>query len=330
MIAESHFFEGRRVWVAGHLGMVGSALMRALARENAVLLTAARDALDLRRQSQTEAWVAQNAPEFIFAAAAHVGGILANDRFPGRFIYDNLQIQTNIVEAARISGVQKIMLFGSSCIYPKLAPQPIPEESLLTGPLEETNQWYAVAKIAGVKLAQAYRRQYDMDVVSVMPTNLYGPGDNYDLVSSHVAAALLRRVHEANVAGLSTVTVWGTGTPLREFLHVDELAAACVFLMKHWSDGDPINIGSGEEVTISTLAGLIADIVGWRGDFVFDAGKPDGTPRKRLDTSRLDRLGWTASIRLRDGLANAYHDFLARWNAGEMRADAGVGVTAGR
>lgn len=311
---------GRRVWVAGHRGMVGAALVRAMAREGAVLLTVTRDELDLRRQAETESWIALHRPEFIFMAAARVGGILANDSYPAGFLYDNLLIQSNIVEAARLAGVAKTMLLGSSCIYPRLAPQPIAEASLLTGPLEETNQWYAVAKIAGVKLAQAYRREYGMDVVSVMPTNLYGPNDQYDLRNSHVAAALLRRVHQARVEGAAEVSIWGTGTPRREFLHVDDLAQACVFLMKSWSDADPINIGSGQEVTIAELAQLIAGIVGWTGRFAFDASKPDGTPRKLLDASRLTALGWTATTPLRAGLADAYRDFTARWEAGEFAA----------
>ena len=309
---------GRRVWVAGHRGMVGSALARALARENVQLLTASRGELDLRRQSDTEAWMRQHRPEIIFMAAARVGGILANDLYPAQFLYDNLQIQSNIVEAARVLGVEKTMLLGSSCIYPRMAPQPITEDSLLTGPLEETNQWYAIAKIAGVKLAQAYRRQYGMNLISVMPTNLYGPNDEYDLQNSHVAAAFLRRIHQAKVEGAAQVTIWGSGTPLREFLHVDDLAQACIFLMKTWSDPDPINIGSGQEVTVFDLARLIADIVGWSGEFVFDGSKPDGTPRKLLDVSRLTGLGWTASIPLREGLADAYGDFKARWEAGEF------------
>jgi GDP-L-fucose synthase len=308
----------RRVWVAGHRGMVGAALTRALARENALLLTVTHDELDLRRQTDTEAWMQRHRPEFIFMAAAKVGGILANDRYPAQFLYDNLQIQSNIVEAARLIGVEKTMLLGSSCIYPRLAAQPITEDSLLTGPLEETNQWYAVAKIAGIKLAQAYWRQYGMNLVSVMPTNLYGPNDEYDLDNCHVAAALVRRIHQARVEGTAQVPIWGTGTPRREFLHVDDLAQACIFLMKTWSNPDPINIGSGQEVTVFELAQLIADIVGWKGEFIFDGGKPDGTPRKLLDVSQLTALGWTASIPLHEGLANTYHDFKRRWNAGEF------------
>jgi len=309
---------GRRVWVAGHRGMVGSALTRALAREDVQLLTATHDELDLRRQAETEEWMRRHRPEIIFLAAARVGGILANDTYPAQFLYDNLLIQTNIIEAARLTGVAKTMLLGSSCIYPRLAPQPITEDSLLTGPLEPTNEWYAIAKIAGIKMAQAYRRQYGMNVVSVMPTNLYGPNDQYDPRNSHVAAALLRRLHQARVEGAPRVEIWGTGTPLREFLHVDDLAQACLFLMKTWSDPNPINIGSGQEVTVFDLARLIAEVVGWTGEFVFDKTKPDGTPRKLLDISRLTALGWTASIPLREGLVDAYGDFRARWDAGEF------------
>jgi len=313
---------GRRVWVAGHRGMVGSALTRALLRQDARLLSITSRELDLRRQSDTETWMRDQRPEFIFVAAAHVGGIFANDRYPAEFLYDNLMIQANIVEAARVLGVQKIMLLGSSCIYPRLAPQPISEDSLLTGPLEATNEWYAVAKIAGIKLAQAYHRQYGMNLLTVMPTNLYGPNDNYHPENSHVAAALLRRVHQARIDGASKVGIWGTGTPLREFLHVDDLAQACLFLMKTWSDPDPINIGSGQEVTVIELAHLIADIVGWSGEFVLDSSKPDGTPRKLLDISRLTGLGWTASIPMREGLTDAYNDFKARWHAGEFGSPA--------
>jgi GDP-L-fucose synthase len=311
-------FTGRRVWVAGHRGMVGAALSRRLAREGAVLLTATHAELDLRRQAPTEDWMARHRPEFVFVAAAKVGGILANDTYPGSFLYDNLMIQANIVEAARHCGVEKTMLLGSSCIYPRLAPQPIAESSLLTGPLETTNEWYAIAKIAGVKLAQAYRREYGMSLLSVMPTNLYGPGDDYDLRNSHVAAALLRRIHQAREVGAESVVLWGTGTPLREFLHVDDLADACLFLMRTWAEPDPINIGSGQEVSILALAALVAEVVGWNGRFDFDATKPDGTPRKLLDRSLLSAMGWQASIALRDGLADAYADFRARWDAGEF------------
>ena len=318
MATEQSLFAGRKVWIAGHRGMVGAALARAMTAEGAKLLTATHAELDLRRQADTEAWMARNRPDFIFVAAAKVGGILANDTYPAAFIYDNLMIQTNIIEAARTLGVKKTMLLGSSCIYPRLAPQPINEDSLLTGPLELTNEWYAVAKIAGIKLAQSYRRQYGMDVISVMPTNLYGQGDSYDPHDSHVAAALLRRIHEARVSGAREVTIWGTGTPLREFLFVDDLADACVFLMKTWSGPEPLNIGSGQEVSIIELARLVARTVGWDGEFVFDRAKPDGTPRKRLDVSRMNALGWTASTPMRDGFAKAYQDFTARWDAGEF------------
>jgi GDP-L-fucose synthase len=309
---------GRRVWVAGEHGMVGSALTRRLKRERADLITIGRAALDLRRQAETEAWIGENRPEFIFVAAARVGGIFANSNYPAQFLYDNLMIQANVVEAAKRASVQKVMLLGSSCIYPRMAPQPIPEEALLSGPLEETNQWYAVAKIAGVKLAQAYRREYGMNLIAVMPTNLYGPNDNYSPQNGHVVPALLRRFHESKIAGLDRVVIWGTGTPRREFLHVDDLADACVFLMKNWESEQLINIGGGQEVTIAALAHLVAEIVGWKGQLIFDAEKPDGSPRKLLDTSRLKALGWEPSIRLREGLADAYSDFRGRWDAGEF------------
>ncbi|MGH6675276.1 MAG: GDP-L-fucose synthase family protein [Xanthobacteraceae bacterium] len=311
---------GRRVWVAGHRGMVGSALTRRLAHEGADLMTVAQPSLDLRRQADTEAWIAEHRPEFIFVAAARVGGILANSSFPGQFLYDNLMIQANIVEAARHVGVRKVMLLGSSCIYPRLAPQPMPESCLLSGPLEETNQWYAIGKIAGVKLAQAYRREYGMNLIAAMPTNLYGPNDDYDPTNSHVVPALLRRVHEAKVANAARVVIWGTGTPRREFLHVDDLAEACVFLMKNWDGEEPVNIGSGQEVTVLELAKLVAEVVEWSGRFDFDASKPDGTPRKLVDTSRLRAMGWNPSIGLKEGLANAYADFEKRWKASEVVA----------
>jgi GDP-L-fucose synthase len=318
MQTEQLSLAGRRVWVAGHRGMVGSAISRALAGEDVRLLTATHHELDLRRQADTEAWMRQNRPEIIFLAAARVGGILANDTYPAQFLYDNLQMQTNVIEAARQLGVEKTMLLGSSCIYPRLAPQPITEDSLLTGPLEETNEGYAIAKIAGIKMAQTYRRQYGMNVISVMPTNLYGPNDQYDLQNSHVAAALLRRIHQARIEGAAEVTIWGSGSPLREFLYVDDLAKACIFLMKTWSGPEPLNVGSGDEVSIADLARLIAGVVGWTGRFVFDRSKPDGTPRKLLDVGRLTALGWTASIPLREGLTDAYRDFVARWDAGEF------------
>jgi GDP-L-fucose synthase len=321
---------GKRVWVAGHTGMVGSALVRRLAHEDVRLLSAKRSELDLRRQAETEAWVARYRPEVIFLAAARVGGIHANATYPGQFLYDNLMIQANVVEAARVHGSEKVMILGSSCIYPRLAPQPMREECLLTGALEETNQWYAIAKIAGVKLAQAYRRQYSMQVISVMPTNLYGPNDNYHPENSHVLAALLRRFHEAKLQSASEVTIWGTGTPRREFLHADDLADSCLFLMGAWSDERPVNVGSGDEVTIAELAEVIADIVGWRGRLVFDTSKPDGTPRKLVDSSRLSALGWKPSIGLRTGLAQVYLDFCQRWKRDESSRppNAGSGLLA--
>ncbi len=311
-------FAGRRVWIAGHSGMVGAALLRKLAPEGAEILTAGHGELDLCRQRETEDWLAAHKPEFIFLAAARVGSIHANATYPAQFLYDNLMIETNIIEGAHKVGVKKLLVLGSSCIYPRMAPQPMPESCLLTGPLEETNQWYAIAKIAGIKLAQAYRRQYGLNFVSVMPTNLYGPADNYHPENGHVVAALIRRIHEAKIAGKDRVVIWGTGTPRREFLHVDDLASACLFLMKNFDDEEPINIGSGQEVTIAELAKLIAETVGWSGQIEFDPKKPDGTPRKLLDASRLSAMGWKPTIGLCDGLANAYADFMLRWQRGEF------------
>jgi len=296
---------GRRVWVAGHRGMVGSALVCRLASEDCEVLTVDRNIVDLRRQMDVENWFEKTRPDAVFMAAARVGGILANDSQPANFIYDNLVIETNVVHAAYRTGVNKLLFLGSSCIYPKLAPQPIPEEALLTGPLEPTNQWYAVAKIAGIKLCQAYRRQYGCDFIAAMPTNLYGPHDNFDLKSSHVAAALLAKTHAAKLAG-STVEIWGSGTPRREFLYVDDLADAIVFLMTTYSADEPINIGSGSDLSIKALAELIADTVGFRGDYTFDATKPDGAPRKLLNVDRLRALGWTAKTDLREGLRQTY------------------------
>lgn len=297
---------GKRVLVAGHRGMVGSALVRRLAAEDCTVLTPARATVDLRRQAEVEGWMAAERPQAVFVAAAKVGGIAANDSYPADFLYDNLMIEANLIQSAHAVGVQKLLFLGSSCIYPRLAPQPLAESALLTGPLEPTNEWYAIAKIAGVKLCQAYRRQHGADFISAMPTNLYGPGDNYDRQGSHVLPALLRKVHEARRDGTGSITLWGSGTPLREFLHVDDLADACVFLMKTYSDDGPVNVGSGQEVSIRALAETIAEVLGWSGDLTFDATKPDGTPRKLLDTSRLNDLGWQARIGLRDGIAGAY------------------------
>jgi GDP-L-fucose synthase len=297
---------GRRVFVAGHRGMVGSALVRRLAREECEVLTVGRESVDLRNQTVVDRWLTEHRPEVVLLAAAKVGGIHANDTHPGEFLYDNLAIATNVIEASRRTGVEKLLFLGSSCIYPRLAPQPMPESCLLTGPLEPTNEWYAVAKIAGLKLCQAYRRQYGCDFVSVMPTNLYGPNDNFDLLSSHVLAALLAKIDAAVHEDRKTVEIWGSGRPHREFLHVDDLADACVFLLKAWSDEEPINIGAGSDVTIAELARLIADIVGFRGRFVYDGSKPDGTPRKLLDVSKLTALGWRPRIDLEAGIRQTY------------------------
>ena len=283
--------------------MVGSALVRRLAQEECRILTVGRDTVDLRDQAAVDRWFDEHRPEAVLLAAARVGGIHENDTHPGDFLYDNLAIATNMIEASRRTGVAKLMFLGSSCIYPRLAPQPMPESCLLTGPLEPTNEWYAIAKIAGLKLCQAYRRQHGCDFVSVMPTNLYGPNDNFDLLSSHVLPALLAKIDAAVRDGRDTVEIWGSGRPRREFLHVDDLADAVVFLMKHWSDEEPINIGTGTDMTIAELARLIADVVGFTGRFVFDASKPDGTPRKLLDVSKLAALGWHPRIDLEAGSA---------------------------
>lgn len=298
--------KGRRVFVAGHRGMVGSALMRRLAREECRLLTVGRDSVDLRNQVAVDRWFGEHRPEAVLLAAARVGGIHQNDTHPGDFLYDNLAIATNVIEAARRSGVAKLLFLGSSCIYPRLAPQPMPESCLLSGPLEPTNEAYAIAKIAGLKLCQAYRRQYGCDFVSVMPTNLYGPNDNFDLLSSHVLPALLAKIDAARQEGRPTVEIWGSGRPRREFLHVDDLADAVVFLLKSWSDEEPVNIGTGTDVTIADLARVIAEVVGFTGHFVFDGSKPDGTPRKLLDVSKLTALGWRPRIELEAGIRQTY------------------------
>ena len=297
---------GQRVWVAGHRGMVGAAVVRRLAAEPCAVLTADRAALDLTRQAAVEAWITANRPDAIVLAAAKVGGILANDTRPAEFIHDNLVMQTSIIHAAHQAGVKKLLFLGSSCVYPKLCPQPIKEEYLLTGPLEPTNEWYAVAKIAGLKLVQAYRRQYGCDFISCMPTNLYGPGDNFDLVSSHVLPALLLKAHRAKLAGSEAMELWGSGTPRREFLHVDDLADALVFLLRTYSSAEPINVGVGHDLTIRELAETINRVVGFTGELKFDALKPDGTPQKLLDVSRLTGLGWTAKTTLEPGIRSTY------------------------
>jgi GDP-L-fucose synthase len=301
---------GKRVFVAGHNGMVGRALRHRLDATGAEVMTAGRQTLDLRDQRATHDWFAAHRPQAVFVAAAKVGGILANATYPAEFLYDNLVIETNLIEASRRSAVEKLLFLGSSCIYPKFAPQPIREEALMTGALEPTNEWYALAKIAGIKLCQAYRRQYGCNYIAAMPTNLYGPHDNFDLQSSHVLPALLRKTHLAKLSGATELSVWGTGTAQREFLHVDDLADACVFLMERYDGEDHLNIGTGTDVTINELAEHIADIVGWRGRFVHELDKPDGTPRKLLDVSRLTALGWRARIGLDDGLRATYDWFL--------------------
>lgn len=301
---------GKRVWVAGHGGMVGSALARRLGKEACTLLTVDRRSLDLRRQTDVDNWVAANKPDAVFLAAAKVGGIQANDRYPAEFLYDNLLIETNIIEAARRNGVAKLLFLGSSCVYPKLAPQPIPEEALLAGALEPTNQWYAVAKISGLMLTEAYRRQYGCDFISAMPTNLYGPEDNFDLDNSHVLPALIRKFYDATTRRLPEVVLWGTGTPRREFMHVDDCVDALVYLMKHYSAAGHINVGTGTDVTIGEVAGMIAAIAGFAGKISHDLSKPDGTPRKLLDVSRLTGLGWSSKIDLQDGVAETYEWYL--------------------
>ena len=299
------------IFVAGHRGLVGSAIVRRLVRGGfSNLLLRERRELDLTRQAAVEQFFSDVRPKYVFLAAAKVGGILANSQSPASFIRDNLAVQTNVVDAAFKNGCSKLLFLGSSCIYPKHAPQPMPEECLLTGPLEPTNEWYAVAKIAGLKMAQAYRRQYGFSAIAAMPTNLYGPGDNFDLTTSHVLPALLRKIHEAKVAGAATVEIWGTGTPRREFLHVDDLADACLFLMQDYDDEWPINVGWGTDVSIEGLAELICRVVGYRGERRYDRSKPDGTPRKLLDTQRLMALGWKPRIDLEAGIRSTYKWFL--------------------
>ena len=306
---------GKRVFVAGHAGMAGAAIVRRLKAENCEIICAPRRDLDLRQSEAVERFMAQGRPDAVFVAAGKVGGIRANSAFPADFLADNVAIALNSIRAAHQSGVKKLVYLGSSCIYPRLARQPMAPDQLLTGPLEPTNQWYAVAKIAGIKLCEAYRLQYGADFVSVMPTNLYGPDDNYDPQDSHVPAALVRRFHEAKVSGASSVVVWGTGAPRREFLAVDDFADACVFVMKRYSDLPFINIGIGEDITIAEFARLIAEVVGYQGRIEFDPSRPDGAPRKLLDVSRINALGWRAKTPLREGLQTMYADFLGRYGA---------------
>lgn len=301
---------GKKIWVAGHRGMVGAAVVRRLADEDCKVITVDRDVVDLTRQSQVIDWMTETKPDAIVMAAAKVGGIQANSDYPVDFLLQNLQIETNVFEAAHAADVERFLFLGSSCVYPKMAPQPIPEDSLLSGPLEPTNEWYAIAKIAGIKLSQAYRQQYGRDWISAMPTNLYGPGDNYDLQSSHVLPALLRKFHTAKEIGAPSVELWGSGTPLREFLHCDDLADALVFLLKSYSGYEHINCGSGVEVTIRELAETIARVVGYEAELTFDASKPDGTPRKLMDNTRLHEMGWNKARTLENGIRDAYDHFL--------------------
>jgi GDP-L-fucose synthase len=299
-----------KIYIAGHRGMVGSAITRKLQKEGFTnLLTRTSAELDLRNQTAVQAFFAQERPDHVFVAAAKVGGIMANNTYRGEFLYENLMIQNNTIDAAYRNGVKKLMFLGSSCIYPKLAPQPLKEEYLLTGPLEETNEPYAIAKIAGIKLCDAYRAQYGSNFISAMPTNLYGPNDNYDLNTSHVLPALLRKFHEAKKAGAPSVTIWGSGKPRREFLHADDLADACFYLMQHYNEPGLVNIGTGEDLEIGELALLIKRIVGYTGEIVHDASKPDGTPRKRMDVSKLHSFGWKASIGLEEGIRRVYEEY---------------------
>lgn len=305
----------KRVWVAGHRGLVGDALVRRLVTEQCEILTVTHVDCDLRHAPAVEAWMTTNRPQAVFIAAARVGGIYANDSRPADFIYDNLMIAANLIEAARRTGVEKLLFLGSTCIYPRLAPQPMHEDALLTGPLEPTNQWYAVAKIAGIKLAQAYRRQHGCDFISAMPTNLYGTGDNFDLRSSHVLPALIAKAYDAVVRDAPTLEIWGSGRPLREFLHADDCADALVHLMTNYSGEDIVNVGSGQEIAIADLAQLVCRVAGFRGRLVFDTTKPDGTPRKRVDVGRLTALGWRPRITLEDGVRETY-----RWYAEHRRS----------
>lgn len=304
----------KRVYIAGHKGMVGSALMRRLEVENCEILTADRS-VDLREQADVRQWFANHRPDAVIVAAAKVGGILANDSYPAQFLYDNLMIEANIIDAAYRNEAEKLLFLGSSCIYPKMAPQPIPEDALLTGPLEPTNEWYAIAKIAGIKLCQSYRREYGADFISAMPTNLYGPGDNFDLKNSHVLPALIRKAHEAKLAGASSIEIWGSGTPRREFLHVDDLADGCIFLLQNYSGEEHVNVGSGTDLPIIELAQMVCNAVGFTGAITKDESKPDGTPRKLMSGDKIAAMGWKPRIGLEEGIGDAYRAFLAQEQA---------------
>jgi GDP-L-fucose synthase len=301
--------KGQRVWVAGHRGMAGSAFVRRLAQEDCKVLTVPRETVDLRNQAQVNSWLAEMRPDVVLMAAGKVGGIVANNTLRAEFLYDNLAMATNVIHSAYAHGVKKLIYLGSTCIYPRLAPQPMPEDCLLSGALEPTNEPYAIAKIAGIKMVEAYHAQYGCDFVSLMPTNLYGPGDNYHPAHAHVFAALLKRFHDATVDGTDEVVVWGTGTPRREFLHVDDLADACLFVLEHYSGPQFFNVGTGIDLSIAELARLIADVTGYKGKIRFDHGKPDGTPRKLVDVTRLRALGWTHKISLKDGVELAYRSY---------------------
>ena len=309
MTAPLFELKGKRIYVAGHTGMAGSAIVRRLGK-TCKILTAEHRELDLTQQEATERWLSAARPDVVIVAAGRVGGIMANNKYPVDFLADDLAIGLNLIRASYLASAKKLLFLGSSCVYPKYAKQPISEDQLLTGELEPTNEWYAIAKIAGIKLCEAYRRQHGCDFISVMPTNLYGPGDNYHPENSHVVAALIRRFHEAKVTGAPTVTVWGTGTPRREFLYVDDFADACVYLLKTYSGAQFINVGTGKDVSIAEFADIVAGVVGYRGKIIFDPSKADGTPRKLLDISRLSSFGWTAEVPLREGLKKAYADFL--------------------
>lgn len=318
LVARSRMDKGAKIYVAGHRGLVGSAIIRRLQRAGyANLVFRTSRELDLREQQAVREFFAAEKPEYVILAAAKVGGILANDSYPAEFIYDNLMMEANVIDSSYRHGVKKLLALGSTCIYPKMAPQPLKEESLLTGPLEPTNEWYAVAKIAGIKLCQAYQRQYGCRFITAMPTNLYGPGDNFDLEKSHVLPAMIRKFHEAKLSGAETVTLWGTGSPRREFLHVDDMADACLFLMQHYDDPEIINIGVGQDIPIAELAEIVRGVVGFEGRIEYDSSKPDGTPRKLVDTSKINALGWKARIGLREGIEQTYRWFLE--HVGELR-----------
>ena len=311
-VTEIFSLKGKKVWVAGHRGMAGSAIVRRLATEDCEVLTVDRQSVDLRRQEQVEAWMDEHRPDVVFHAAGKVGGILANSTYPAHFLYDNMMIAANVIHAAYLTKVQKLLFLGSSCIYPRHAAQPMREDALLSGALEPTNEAYAIAKISGIKMCEAYRKQYGSDFISAMPTNLFGPGDNFNIEAGHVVAGLLVKAHRAKVDGAESLELWGSGKPLREFLFVDDLADACVFLVKNYSDGPHVNMGSNLEYSIRQLAEAICEVVGFKGEFVFDSTKPDGMPRKLMDGSRLAQMGWMAKTSLVDGLKNAYQWYLER------------------